>query len=66
MSGFYPVTADKDASVTEEEKDSLLFDEASFRRAQLVTLSAIEKQLCLLNARFEEAFETTIEDWDIT
>ncbi len=66
MTGFFPVTADVDASETEEEKDALLFDEASFRRALLVSQGAILKQLCLLNARIEEAFETTIEDRDIS
>ncbi len=66
MTGFFPVTADIEASVTEDEKDEISFEEASFRRALLVSQGAILKQLCLLNARIEEAFETTIEDRDIT
>ncbi len=49
------------ASESEEQKH---IDEQEFRQALLATLSSIDHELHLLNARFEEAFETEFEGGD--
>lgn len=49
-------------SASEQEKE---LTELEFKRKLLSTLGAIESELKLLNARFEEAFETHIEGHDI-
>ena len=46
----------------EKEKE---IDEAEFRRAVLVGIGSICQQLRLLNARFEDALETHIEEADV-
>lgn len=46
----------------EEQKQ---ISEQEFRQALLATLSSIDQELHLLNARFEEAFETEIEGGDV-
>lgn len=50
-------------TVTEDE--GLIMSAAVYRVKSLVMLGAIECELKLLNARFEEAFETGIEGTDI-
>ena len=49
----------------DSNQDEMDISEAKFRSSILIALSSINSQLCLLNARFEEAFETTIEGEDI-
>lgn len=50
-------------TVTEDE--GLIMSAAVYRIRSLAVLDAIECELKLLNARFEEAFETGIEGTDI-
>ena len=50
-------------TVTEDE--GVIMSEAAYRIRSLAMLGAIECELKLLNARFEENFETGIEDIDI-
>jgi len=51
-------------NVSESEQLKEL-NEIEFRNSLLSTLCAINHQLCLLNDRFEEVFETEIEGTDI-
>ena len=52
------------SNLSESEKERLI-DERTFRTAILAEVGAINQELCLLNARFEETFETHIESTDI-
>lgn len=49
-------------SESEQDKE---FNELVFRRALLGALGSVNHQLCLLNARIEEEFETGIEETDV-
>ena len=49
-------------SESEQKKELIEIDD---RGSLLVVLGSIDNQLRLLNARFEEAFETQIEEADI-
>lgn len=62
--GFFPVEGVSPDTQTEMEKLKEA-KELEFRTALLGGISAIEHQLCLLNARFEETFETQIEGIDV-
>ena len=62
--GFFPVDqASPDTQTETERLDEL--KELEFRTAMLASLGSIAQQLCLLNARFEETFETQIEGIDV-
>lgn len=59
--GFSPSSA-SDPSLDDREMN--LISEQEFRTAILVTLGSLDRELHLLNLRFEEAFETDIEEGD--
>ena len=62
--GFYPV--DEASADTQTEAEKLKEQkELEFRSQILATLASLNHQLCLLNARFEETFETQIEGIDV-
>jgi hypothetical protein len=49
-------------SASEQQKE---IDATELQKKILITLNAIQSELRLLNARFEEAFETDIEERDV-
>lgn len=59
-----PIFDIDNSNLSQSEKE-ILADERSFRRNLLAEVDAVNQELCLLNARFEEAFETHIESTDI-
>jgi len=52
------------SNLSESEKQQLK-DEVGFRKELLSSLNLISHDLRLLNARFEEAFDTTIDENDV-
>ncbi len=63
-SGWGPLVEVDTGNASEDEKQKEI-TELEFRRALLTHQSSINQELRLLNARFEEAFETDIEGVDV-
>ena len=57
-----PLFDDGLGSESEQIKE---ISQIEYRRGVLANLNSINQQLCLLNARFEDAFETHIEEADV-
>ena len=62
--GWSPIVQTDTGNVSEGEEQKQI-SEQEFRQALLAMLSSIDQELHLLNARFEEAFETEINGGDI-
>ena len=63
MGGWTPLV-EVDSGGRSESEQAKEIDEQEWRSAVLIALGGIADQLCLLNARIEEAFETNIEETD--
>lgn len=62
-SGWGPLIEIDAGNASEDEKQKEI-GEQEYRKAVIVTLSSIDQELHLLNARFEEAFETGLDGSD--
>ena len=54
-----------DSGNKSESEQAKEISQLEYRRGVLANLSSINQQLCLLSARFEDAFETHIEETDV-
>lgn len=64
LQGFVPAIAVTGTPLSEDQIADKI-DEQEYRRQTLAAFDAITHQLCLLNARIEEAFETDIQEVDV-
>ncbi len=61
--GFIPVVVTAGSPLSESQQSDRI-NELKFRNALLATMGSIDTELHLLNARFEEAFDTGLDGGD--